>query len=143
MKKILFLCTGNSCRSQIAEGLANNIFDSSYNIESAGTERHGVNPNAIKTLKEIGIDISNYKSKSINLDEKTKHPELYNGIADEDFWIQCRKEELLERLSQNTICCKNVSFRIFGFSLASINTIFSFLLFCIFIKIYKNYEINK
>lgn len=37
------------------------------------------------------------KFKSINLDEKTKHPELYNGIADEDFWIQCRKEELLER----------------------------------------------
>ena len=69
MKKILFLCTGNSCRSQIAEGLANSILDSSYNIESAGTEAHGVNPNAIATLKEIGIDISNYKSKSIHLDE--------------------------------------------------------------------------
>ena len=69
MKKILFLCTGNSCRSQIADGLANNIFDSSYYIESAGTEHHGVNPNAIKILKEIGIDISNYKSKSIKLDE--------------------------------------------------------------------------
>ena len=37
------------------------------------------------------------KFKSINLDEKTKHPEFYNGIADEDFWIQCRKEELLAR----------------------------------------------
>ena len=69
MKKILFLCTGNSCRSQIAEGLANDIFDSSYNIESAGTEKHGVNPYAIKTLEDIGIDISNYKSKTINLDE--------------------------------------------------------------------------
>ncbi len=69
MKKILFLCTGNLCRSQIAEGLANSILDSSYNIESAGTEAHGVNPNAIATLKEIGIDISNYKSKSIHLDE--------------------------------------------------------------------------
>ena len=69
MKKILFLCTGNSCRSQIADGLANNIFDSSYHIESAGTEQHGVNPNAIKILKEIGIDISNYKSKGIKLDE--------------------------------------------------------------------------
>tara|TARA_B100000700_G_C14480879_1_gene595102 strand:+ start:138 stop:563 length:426 start_codon:yes stop_codon:yes gene_type:complete len=69
MKKILFLCTGNSCRSQIAEGLANSILDSSYNIESAGTEAHGVNPNAIATLKEIGVDISNYKSKSIHLDE--------------------------------------------------------------------------
>ena len=69
MKKILFLCTGNSCRSQIAEGLANYIFDSSYNIESAGTEKHGVNQYAIKTLEDIGIDISNYKSKTINLDE--------------------------------------------------------------------------
>ena len=69
MKKILFLCTGNSCRSQIADGLANNIFDSSYHIESAGTEQHDVNPNAIKILKEIGIDISNYKSKGIKLDE--------------------------------------------------------------------------
>ena len=69
MKKILFLCTGNSCRSQIAEGIANSFFDSSYNIESAGTEKHGVNPNAIKTLKEIDIDISDYKSKNINLSE--------------------------------------------------------------------------
>ena len=68
-KKILFLCTGNSCRSQIAEGIAHNIFNSSYHIESAGTEKHGVNPNAIKTLIEIGIDISTYKSKTISLDE--------------------------------------------------------------------------
>tara|TARA_Y100001980_G_C14554098_1_gene340223 strand:+ start:3009 stop:3437 length:429 start_codon:yes stop_codon:yes gene_type:complete len=69
MKKILFLCTGNSCRSQIAEGLANSIFDSNYKIESAGTEIHGVNPNAIKTLKEINIDISSYRSKSISLNQ--------------------------------------------------------------------------
>ena len=69
MKKILFLCTGNSCRSQIAEGLANDIFDSSFHIESAGTEKHGVNPYAIKTLENIGIDISDYKSKTISLDE--------------------------------------------------------------------------
>ncbi len=67
MKKILFLCTGNSCRSQIAEGIARSIFDDSYQIESAGTEKHGVNPNAIQTLKEIGIDISSYKSKAIEL----------------------------------------------------------------------------
>ena len=69
MKKILFLCTGNSCRSQIAEGLANSIFDSNYQIESAGTEIHGVNSNAIKTLKEINIDISSYRSKSISLNQ--------------------------------------------------------------------------
>ena len=67
MKKILFLCTGNSCRSQIAEGIAHSIFDDSYQIESAGTEKHGVNPNAIQTLKEIDIDISSYTSKIIEL----------------------------------------------------------------------------
>ena len=64
--KILFLCTGNSCRSQIAEGIAHNIFDSKYHIESAGTEKHGVNPRAIDTLKEIGINITDYKSKTID-----------------------------------------------------------------------------
>ena len=67
MKKILFLCTGNSCRSQIAEGIAHSIFDDSYQIESAGTEKHGVNPNAIQTLKEIDVDISSYTSKIIEL----------------------------------------------------------------------------
>ena len=67
MKKILFLCTGNSCRSQIAEGIARSMFDDSYQIESAGTEKHGVNPNAIQTLKEIEIDISSYTSKTIEL----------------------------------------------------------------------------
>ena len=66
-EKILFLCTGNSCRSQIAEGIARNIFNSSYDIKSAGTENHGVNPNAIKILKEIEIDISEHRSKTINL----------------------------------------------------------------------------
>ena len=72
MKKVLFLCTGNSCRSQIAEGIAHNVFDSKYHIESAGTEKHGVNPNAIKSLKEIGINISDYKSKTINLNQLNK-----------------------------------------------------------------------
>ena len=66
MKKVLFLCTGNSCRSQIAEGIAHDIFDSKYHIESAGTEKHGVNPRAIDTLKEIGINITDYKSKTID-----------------------------------------------------------------------------
>ena len=66
MKKILFLCTGNSCRSQIAEGIAHDVFDSKYHIESAGIEKHGVNPRAIDTLKEIGINITDYKSKIID-----------------------------------------------------------------------------
>jgi len=65
-KNILFLCTGNSCRSQIAEGFAKKYL-SNYNISSAGTEAHGMNPNTIKTMNEIGIDISNQKSTKINL----------------------------------------------------------------------------
>ena len=64
-KSILFLCTGNSCRSQIAEGIAKKILVDSCKIESAGTEAHGVNPNAIVTLDEIGIDISKNKSKKV------------------------------------------------------------------------------
>ena len=67
MKKILFLCRGNSCRSQIAEGIARNILDNKYHIESAGTEKHGVNPNAVRILQDIGVDISSYKSKTIEL----------------------------------------------------------------------------
>ena len=65
-KNILFLCTGNSCRSQIAEGFAKKYL-SNYNISSAGTEAHGMNPNTIKTMNEIGIDISNQISEKINL----------------------------------------------------------------------------
>ena len=53
------------------------------------------------------------------------------------------KEEILNQLKENTISCKEVTFRVFGLSLASINTIFSFVLFFIFIRIYKNYEINR
>ena len=52
------------------------------------------------------------------------------------------KEELLKQLSQNTISCKNVEFKIFGFSLASINTIFSVILSVIFVKLFINYEKN-
>ena len=64
-KNILFLCTGNSCRSQIAEGFGKKYL-SNYNISSAGTEAHGMNPNTIKTMNEIGFDISNQTSKKIN-----------------------------------------------------------------------------
>ena len=71
-KNILFLCTGNSCRSQIAEGFAKKYL-SNYNISSAGTEAHGMNPNTIKTMNEIGIDISNQISEKINQDDLNKH----------------------------------------------------------------------
>ncbi|MBJ34632.1 MAG: low molecular weight phosphatase family protein [Flavobacteriaceae bacterium] len=64
---ILFLCVGNSARSQIAEGLAKSMMGSEHNIQSAGSQPSGsVHQNAISTMKEIGIDISSYESKSID-----------------------------------------------------------------------------
>ena len=53
------------------------------------------------------------------------------------------KEDILKQMSENLISCKTVTFRLFGLYLASINTIFSFVLFVIFLKLYRNYEINK
>ncbi len=53
------------------------------------------------------------------------------------------KEDLLKQLGESTISCKNVTFQVFGLSLATINTIFSFALFGIFLKLFRNYEINK
>ena len=62
-KKLLFLCTGNSCRSQMAEGFAKELLSKDLHIESAGTEAHGLNPYTVKTMNEINIDISYHKSK--------------------------------------------------------------------------------
>ena len=53
------------------------------------------------------------------------------------------KEEILKQLKENTISCKNVTFKAFGLSLASINAIFSFILFYIFLRLFRNYEVNK
>ena len=71
MKKrtLLFLCTGNSCRSQMAEGLANIKLNQKFNISSAGVEAHGLNPRAVVIMDEIGIDISHQESKSISDDD--------------------------------------------------------------------------
>jgi arsenate reductase len=66
MKKILVLCTGNSCRSQIAEGYLRSFAGDKAEIYSAGVETHGVNPRAIATMKEDGIDISGHTSNNIN-----------------------------------------------------------------------------
>ncbi|MBU5611371.1 arsenate reductase ArsC [Geomonas azotofigens] len=65
-KKILFLCTHNSCRSQMAEGLANHLLGDRFEARSAGTEATRVNPLAIKVLAEIGIDISGHRSKTLD-----------------------------------------------------------------------------
>ena len=64
-KKILVLCTGNSCRSQIAEGYLRQFAGDKAEIYSAGVETHGVNPKAIETMQEDGIDISNHTSNNI------------------------------------------------------------------------------
>ncbi|TGK95614.1 arsenate reductase ArsC [Leptospira brenneri] len=64
-KNILILCTGNSCRSQIAEGWMRYYAKNKAIVYSAGIETHGVNPKAITTMKEAGIDISNHTSNHI------------------------------------------------------------------------------
>jgi arsenate reductase len=66
MKKVLVLCTGNSCRSQIAEGYLRHFAGDITQIYSAGIETHGVNLKAIETMKEDGIDISAHISNNIN-----------------------------------------------------------------------------
>ena len=66
MKKVLVLCTGNSCRSQIAEGYLREFAQGKAEIYSAGIETHGVNPRAIETMAADGIDISRHTSNHID-----------------------------------------------------------------------------
>ena len=65
-KGILFLCTGNSCRSQMAEGFAKKMLPKNMEIFSAGLEPKGIHPMAIKVMQEVGIDISKQESKNIS-----------------------------------------------------------------------------
>jgi len=65
-QKVLFLCTGNSCRSQMAEGLAKHYISDSITAFSAGIEKHGLNPYAVQVMQEIGIDISSNNSKTVS-----------------------------------------------------------------------------
>lgn len=71
-KTIYFLCTGNSCRSQMAEGWAKKHLNNEWVVKSAGLEAHGLNPNAVKAMNEAGIDISKQTSDVIN-------PEILNN----------------------------------------------------------------
>ena len=69
MRKIYFLCTGNSCRSQIAEGYGKAILPTDeFEIKSAGIEQHGLNPRAVQVMAEEGIDISTQTSDLIDMD---------------------------------------------------------------------------
>ncbi|MCI0500092.1 MAG: arsenate reductase ArsC [Planctomycetales bacterium] len=70
--KILFLCTGNSCRSQMAEGWARHLKGDSIEPYSAGIETHGLNPYAVRVMAEAGVDISGHRSK--HLDEVKQIP---------------------------------------------------------------------
>ncbi len=64
--KVLFLCTGNSCRSQMAEGWTRHLKGDRINAYSAGIETHGLNPNAVKVMAEAGVDIAGHRSRHID-----------------------------------------------------------------------------
>jgi len=63
--KVLFLCTGNSCRSQMAEGWARVLKSDRFEAYSAGIEKHGLNPDAVRVMAEAGVDISRQSSKTL------------------------------------------------------------------------------
>lgn len=96
-KSVLFLCTGNSCRSQMAEGWLKHLGGDDFEVFSAGIEAHGKNPRAISVMREAGVDISNQESEILN-------PALLNsldllvtvcGHADENCPVvpsSCKKE---------------------------------------------------
>jgi arsenate reductase len=65
-RKVLFLCTGNSCRSQMAEGWARHLLGDQIEPYSAGIEAHGMNPNAVRVMREAGVDISGQSSKLVS-----------------------------------------------------------------------------
>ncbi len=65
-KKILFLCTGNSCRSQMAEGWTKHLLADLIDAYSAGVETHGLNPSAVKVMAESGVDLTSHKSQLLD-----------------------------------------------------------------------------
>lgn len=75
---VLFLCTGNSCRSQIAEAWLRKLGGKQFNVFSAGLETHGVNPHTIEVMEDVGVDMSDHRSK---------HLEEFIGKVNFDFLI--------------------------------------------------------
>ncbi len=63
---LLFLCTGNACRSQMAEGFARHLWSELFTVSSAGLVRHGLNPLAVRAMSEVAIDISHHHSQSLD-----------------------------------------------------------------------------
>ena len=64
--RLLFLCTGNSCRSQMAEGWARHLKNDRFDVRSAGLEPHGLNPYAVTVMREAGVDISDHRSQHVD-----------------------------------------------------------------------------
>src|SRR5690606_28191594 len=65
MKNIMFLCTGNSCRSQMGEGFWRKYWGNEFNVYSAGNKKHGMNERAVRVMKEVGVDLSTDSSKTV------------------------------------------------------------------------------
>jgi arsenate reductase len=82
--KILFLCTGNSCRSQMAEGWARHLKADVFEAYSAGTESHGLNPLAVRVMLEAGVDISKHQSKTVDVLRKVEFDYVITVCADAD-----------------------------------------------------------
>jgi thioredoxin type arsenate reductase len=95
MEKILFLCVGNSARSQMAEGLAKAHFGQKALIQSAGSKPSKVNPFAIKALAELGIDISNQRSKSVEEIDPSSVNTVITLCAEEECPVFLGKAERL------------------------------------------------
>lgn len=124
MKKILVLCTGNSCRSQIAEGYLRQFAKEKADVYSAGIETHGVNPNAIAVMFKDGIDISNHTSNHISeyehidfdfvitvCDNARESCPFFSGLAKQfhqDFPDPAKKTGSIEEIENEFIAVRNL-----------------------------------
>jgi len=79
---ILFLCTGNSCRSQMAEGFGKHLKGQKYNFYSAGTKKHGLNPHAVAVMLEAGVDISKQSSNTLDEFQDIKMDYIFTVCSD-------------------------------------------------------------
>ena len=89
MKKIYFLCTGNSCRSQMAEGYGKALLKDQYECRSTGVEKHGLNPYAVEAMAEDGIDIINwfiFEHHSIGDDFDINNLDKQEGEGEEEYY---------------------------------------------------------
>jgi arsenate reductase len=83
-KRVLFLCTGNSCRSQMADGIVNHDFAGKIEAVSAGTAPHGLNPKAVEVMSEIGIDISGNSSDHLDQFQGKEYDYVISLCGDAD-----------------------------------------------------------